>query len=53
MGATALADFAYESFTQGEIARLEEARLAALEERRRAHAGRAPPARQGSPGTVT
>ncbi len=29
----ALADFAYESFAQSEIARLEEARLAALEER--------------------
>ena len=29
----ALADFAYEPFAQGEIARLEEARLAALEER--------------------
>ena len=28
-----LADFAYESFAQGEIARLEESRLAALEER--------------------
>ena len=30
-----LADFAYESFAQAEIARLEEARLAALEERSR------------------